>query len=109
MPPNPKVLQIIRTKFRNIYLLQRRIPCRIKFADIVEIIKLSVIKIYENLLTGFQIWGFNAEGVQDFAGEKFYCPACPCWWEPARFQIREKTLEFSTVLSTLSPYLKTAQ
>jgi len=40
----------------------------------------------------------------DFVGAKFYIPHALADGNQ-RIRIREKTLEFSTVLSTLSPYL----
>jgi len=42
--------------------------------------------------------------MEDFVGAKFYCPHALADGDQ-RIRIKEKTLEFSAVLYTLSPYL----
>jgi len=48
--------------------------------------------------------GTSNEELVDFVGAKFHCPHALADGKQ-HIWIREKTLEFSTVLSALSPYL----
>jgi len=48
--------------------------------------------------------GTSSLELEDFVGEKFYCPHALADGNQC-IQIREKTLKSSTVLSTLTPFL----